>query len=91
LQQNAFDEIDAFATPQKQAKMMHVLYTFYTQANDLISKGIPLKKILEKVGSLEPEIIRIKYSVKNDELAKIDEIENKLKAAYDSLLKEVSG
>ncbi|BFH74459.1 ATP synthase subunit A [Sulfurisphaera javensis] len=90
LKQNAYDDIDAFSSPQKQVRIMRLIYIFYNQSQDLISKGLPLKKILEKVGPIEPEIIRIKYTIKNDELNKIDEIENKLKGAFDSLLKEVS-
>ena len=90
LRQNAYDDIDAFSTPQKQVRIMRLLYIFYNRAQDLISKGVPLKKILEKVGPLEPDIIRVKYTIKNDELYKIDEIENKLISAFDSLLKEVS-
>ncbi|BAK54572.1 ATP synthase subunit A [Sulfurisphaera tokodaii] len=90
LKQNAYDDIDAFSSPQKQVRIMRLIYIFYNQSQDLISKGVPLKKILDKVGPIEPEIIRIKYTIKNDELNKIDEIENKLKATFDSLLKEVS-
>lgn len=90
LKQNAYDDIDAFSSPQKQVRIMRLIYTFYNQSQDLITKGVQLKKILEKVGPIEPEIIRIKYTIKNDELNKIDEIENKLKSAFDSLLKEVS-
>ena len=90
LRQNAYDDVDAFSIPQKQVKIMKVITMFYNQSQDLISKGIPLKKILDKVGPLEPEIIRIRYTIKNSELDKIDEIENKLKAVFDSLLKEVS-
>ncbi|MFP3201078.1 MAG: ATP synthase subunit A [Sulfolobus sp.] len=91
LKQNAFDDIDAFSSPQKQVRIMRLIYIFYTQANDLLSKGLPLKKILDKVGPIEPDIVRIKYTIKNDELNKIDEIENKLKASFDELLKEVRG
>lgn len=90
LKQNAYDDIDAFSSPQKQVRIMRLINIFYNQSQDLITKGVPLKKILEKVGPIEPDIIRIKYTIKNDELNKIDEIENKLKSAFDSLLKEVS-
>ncbi|AAY80861.1 ATP synthase subunit A [Sulfolobus acidocaldarius] len=90
LKQNAFDDIDAFSSPQKQAKIMRLIYDFYTNASQLLDKGLTLKKILEKVGSFEPDIVRVKYTVKNDELNKIDELDNKLKEAFDSLLKEVA-
>ena len=90
LKQNAYDDIDAFSSPQKQVRIMRLINIFYNQSQDLITKGVSLKKILEKVGPIEPDIIRIKYTIKNDELNRIDEIENKLKSAFDSLLKEVS-
>lgn len=48
LKQNAYDDIDAFSSPQKQVRIMRLIYIFYNQSQDLISKGLPLKKILEK-------------------------------------------
>ena len=89
LKQNAYDDIDAFSSPQKQARIMRLIYIFNTRASTLIEKGLPVKKIMDKVGPLLPEIIRSKSTIKNDELNKYDELERKLISAFDSLEKEV--
>ena len=89
LQQNAFDDIDAFASPQKQAKMMRMIITFYNRANDLVTKGVPVKKIMEAMQDLVSEMNRVKFTVKNDELQKIDELINNINARFDKLSKEV--
>ena len=89
LQQNAFDDIDAFASPQKQAKMMRMIITFYNRANDLVAKGVPVKKVMETMQDLVSEMNRVKFTVKNDELQKIDELINNINARFDKLSKEV--
>ncbi|MEM3305939.1 MAG: ATP synthase subunit A [Saccharolobus sp.] len=89
LKQNAYDDIDAFSSPQKQARIMRLIHIFNTRASTLIEKGLPVKKIMDKIGPLLPEIIRSKATIKNDELNKYDELERKLISAFDSLEKEV--
>ncbi|MGC9106372.1 MAG: ATP synthase subunit A [Thermoprotei archaeon] len=85
LQQNAFDDIDAFASPQKQAKMMRMIITFYNRANDLVNKGVPVKKIMEATQDLVSEMGRVKFTVKNDELQKIDNLIQAINARFDQL------
>jgi V/A-type H+-transporting ATPase subunit A len=85
LQQNAFDDIDAFASPQKQAKMMRMIMTFYNRANDLVNKGVPVKKIIEATQDLVSEMGRVKFTVKNDELQKIDNLIQAINARFDQL------
>ncbi|QKQ99512.1 ATP synthase subunit A [Metallosphaera tengchongensis] len=88
LKQNAYDDIDAFSSPQKQVRIMKLIYHFNEYSTKAVERGIPVKKISEKITIL-PDIIRSKATIKNDELQKYDELENKLKAQFDELLKEV--
>ncbi|MDT7861034.1 MAG: ATP synthase subunit A [Saccharolobus sp.] len=90
LKQNAYDDIDAFSSPQKQARIMRLISIFNTRASRLVEKGLPVKKIMDRLGDIIPEIIRSKATIKNDELQKYDELERKLNSAFDSLEKEVS-
>ncbi|TRM78874.1 ATP synthase subunit A [Sulfolobus sp. B5] len=90
LKQNAYDDIDAFSSPQKQARIMRLIDLFNSRASKLVEKGTPVKKIMDNLGNLLPEIIRSKASIRNDELNKYDELEKKLISAFDSLEKEVS-
>ncbi|MEM1625939.1 MAG: ATP synthase subunit A [Sulfolobaceae archaeon] len=89
LKQNAYDEVDAFSTPQKQWRIMKLIVMFYENASKLIELGLPLRKILEKV-TIVPEIIRSKMTIRNEELQKYDELEKKLKEQFSELFKEVS-
>ncbi|QGA67534.1 ATP synthase subunit A [Sulfolobus sp. E11-6] len=88
LKQNAYDDIDAFSSPQKQARIMRLIYLFNTHASRLVERGIPTKKIVDSIGQLLPEIIRSKAAIKNDELNKYDELERKLISVFENLEKE---
>jgi V/A-type H+-transporting ATPase subunit A len=46
LQQNAFDKVDCFSMPDKQAKMLEILMTFYDRALNVFESGVDLKKIV---------------------------------------------
>lgn len=75
LQQNAFDENDMYALPQKQIKMLRIIMNIYERCEVLIKKGIPLVTIKE-LPSIPP-IIRMKFTVSNKEIEKIDELNDK--------------
>ncbi len=87
LKQNAYDEIDAFASPQKQARMMRLIYLYHQLAQPLVEKGITVKQITEKI-TVVSDIIRSKASIRNDELQKFDELEKTLKSQFEQLSKQ---
>ncbi|AWR99793.1 ATP synthase subunit A [Metallosphaera hakonensis] len=88
LKQNAYDDIDAFSSPQKQVRIMKLIYHYNQYATAAVERGVQVKKIVDKI-TVVPDIIRSKATIKNDELQKYDELENKLKAQFDELMKEV--
>jgi V/A-type H+-transporting ATPase subunit A len=88
LKQNAYDDVDAFSSPQKQMRIMKLIYHFYQYGYSAVEKGVLVKRITEKV-TVVPDIIRSKATIKNNELEKYDQLESKLKAQFDELMKEV--
>jgi len=76
LQQSAFDEIDRYSTVEKQVKMLKIIVTFYQLGRDAIEKGATLIK-LRKMKVLR-DISRMKFSVSNDEVEKLDEMQKRL-------------
>jgi V/A-type H+-transporting ATPase subunit A len=76
LQQNSFDKIDMYCTPEKQIKMLQVILEFYDRGVEVIRKGANIHQI--KKLEVYSEILRIKFAVRNDEIEKIDEIRDKL-------------
>jgi len=76
LQQNSFDKIDMYCTPEKQIKMLQVILEFYDRGVDVIRKGANIHQL--KKLEVYSDILRIKFAVRNDEIEKIDEIRDKL-------------
>jgi len=83
LQQNAFDEVDMFSTPAKQAKLLRLMLSFYRRAVKLVNRGVPLASIreLESIQAL----VRAKSTVPNDQPEKLDELAAKLGEELDAL------
>ena len=72
LQQNAFHKEDSFTPLMKQYKIMESIMLLYNGAKTLIQIGIPLSEV-RKLDVFE-DIIGIKYSIKNSELYKFEEL-----------------
>jgi V/A-type H+-transporting ATPase subunit A len=70
LQQNAFDEVDAFSSPKKQFLMLKIIVEFYKKSDELIRKGITIVEI--KDSSIYKEIVRMKRYKESQ----LDELEN---------------
>ncbi len=47
LQQNAFDEVDAFCAPKKQAVLLDAILEFYRRGAQVIESGAPLVRVTE--------------------------------------------
>ena len=76
LQQNAFDDVDAYSSPEKQINLLLLIMEFYKKSLELIAKGCPLSKITEL--PVRSEIVRAKSVIKNDEIEKLHSIEMRI-------------
>lgn len=76
LQQSAMNEIDTYVPIEKQYKMMKSLLKAYQMILRLIERGVPISKIKE-LGIFE-EYIKLKFNIRNDELAKFDEFDKQV-------------
>jgi V/A-type H+/Na+-transporting ATPase subunit A len=83
LQQNAYDDVDMFCVPEKQVRILKLIMDFYTRASAVIQLGAPLLKIRD-LPSME-RITRAKFTVKNDALETLTEIESQLTEEMDEL------
>ncbi len=85
LHQNAFHEIDTYASLEKQFRMMKLILDNYNQGVDAMEKGVDVEDLLEL--KVKEQIGRSKYIPEN-EMEKFDEIEKKLKEEMLSLTSE---
>ena len=83
LQQNAYDKIDTFSTIQKQAKMLHIIVTYWRRGSEAIKKGSNLVKL--KKMKVYQDIIKMKFSIHNENLSELDKIEAHLERSMDQL------
>lgn len=75
LQQAAFHPIDTFVPLKKQFLMMDLILFLHNRAYEIIRKGTPVSQIKEK--GLFEDIVKIKFTVGNDELHKFDEMKSR--------------
>jgi len=76
LQQNAFDEVDAFCVAEKQYRMLKIIVRFYDLASEAIKKGGTLVGI-KKLGVMR-DIMQMKFEYANEDAGKLEELEKKL-------------
>jgi V/A-type H+-transporting ATPase subunit A len=76
LQQNAFDQVDAFCVAEKQYRMLKIIVRFYDLASEAIKKGgtlVGLKKL-----RVMRDIMQMKFEYANEDAGKLEELEKKL-------------
>ena len=83
LQQNAFDDIDRFSTVEKQQKMLSLILLYWRRGNEAIRRGVTLLK-LRRMKVLQ-DIIKMKFSVSNDDDEAIDRLAARLEHGIDKL------
>jgi V/A-type H+-transporting ATPase subunit A len=83
LQQNAYDKIDMFSTVEKQVKMLHIIVTFWKRGSEAIKKGAILAKLRKM--KVYQDIIKMKFSIPNDDLSGLDKIEARLERSMDQM------
>ncbi len=83
LQQNAYDDIDMFCVPEKQVRILKLIMDFHARALTIIQLGAPLLKIREL--PCQEKIVRAKSTVKNEDLAKLSQMEAEMTEEMDEL------
>ena len=83
LQQNSFDEVDAYSPVEKQIRMLGLILNFHRHAQRIIKQGALISAIhdLPVVNTL----IRMKTQVGNEELSKFDDIQKEIDQQMETL------
>jgi V/A-type H+-transporting ATPase subunit A len=83
LQQNAFDKIDMFSTMEKQMKMLQIILSYWRRGAEAIKRGVTLVKLRKM--KVNQDIIKMKYTVPNEDLSELDRISDRLERSFDQL------
>lgn len=76
LQQDAFNEIDTYASPKKQLALLRTIHLYHYYAEDALEKNVDIEDILDI--PVRERIGRAKL-IKEDELEKFDELGAEIK------------
>ena len=68
---------------EKQFKMMHVILHLYHRAKEVIARPIPISKLLAT--GLFDKLVKMKYDVPNDNIAKLDTYYHDIDEAINSV------
>jgi V/A-type H+-transporting ATPase subunit A len=83
LQQNAFDDIDRYSTVEKQLKMLHIILEYWRRGSRSIKQGVTLVKLRRM--KVYQDIIKMKFSISNEDIEKLDKIAARLERSIDQL------
>jgi len=84
LQQSAYDEVDAYCSPEKQIKLLRLFLDFYNEALKSLKRG----SSLESTRSMEiiTKLLRAKYEIKGEELEKLDGLKQEMLSEFEKLI-----
>jgi len=83
LQQNSFDDVDTYCSPEKQYKLMKLLVDFYRRGQQALKEGTPLSDIRNiSVVSL---ILKARMDVKDNEMTKLDQLDVQMQEEFKSI------
>ncbi len=83
LQQNSFDDVDTFCSPEKQFKLMKLLVDFYNQGQQAIKGGASIVDI--RTMSIIPSILKARMDIKDDEMSKLDQLDKDMQEQFKSI------
>jgi V/A-type H+/Na+-transporting ATPase subunit A len=76
LQQNSFDKVDTYCSPQKQVKLVGLMVKFYGEAQKALKAGISLADI--RAMRIIPALLKAKFEIPEDQLNKLDELDRQM-------------
>jgi V/A-type H+-transporting ATPase subunit A len=83
LQQNAYDDIDAYCSPQKQFIMMKMFVQYHREALKALRNGVPLAK-LRGMQVIAP-MLRAKFAIKSEDLGKLEALSKQMFDEFSSI------
>ena len=83
LQQNSFDKVDMYSSPERQSWMMRIIAQFSRRCQALLKKGCSLKEI--RGLSCLQGMLRMKYEVANGDTDKMAALEQTVTGQLDEL------
>jgi len=86
LQQNSFDNVDTYCSPEKQLKLVRLMIKFYKESQKALREGIPLADI--RAMPIITTLLKAKFEIPDDQVSKLDDIDNRLSEEFHGISRE---
>jgi len=83
LQQNSFDDVDTYCSPQKQYKLLKLLVEFYRRGQHALKEGASLADI--RAMSIVTSLLKSRMDIKDDEMPKLDKLDIDMKEQFKAI------
>lgn len=80
LQQNSFDKIDTYCSPEKQVKLVKLMVKFFKEAQKALKAEVPLADI--RAMPIIPQLLKAKFDIPEDQLAKLADLDKQLDEGF---------
>ena len=83
LQQNSFDKVDTYCSPQKQLKQVRLMVQFYKNAQRALKDGLSLVDI--RAMPIITSLLKAKFEITDEEVSKLDNLEQEMNDQFGKL------
>jgi V/A-type H+-transporting ATPase subunit A len=83
LQQNSFDKVDTYCSPQKQLKQVRLMVQFYKNSQRALRDGVSLVDI--RAMPIITSLLKAKFEVTDEEVSKLDNMEEEMNDQFSKL------
>jgi V/A-type H+/Na+-transporting ATPase subunit A len=83
LQQNSFDKVDTYCSPQKQLKQVRLMVQFYKSAQMALKEGMSLVDI--RAMPIITSLLKAKFEITDEEVSKLDNLEKEMAEQFSKL------
>jgi V/A-type H+-transporting ATPase subunit A len=84
LQQNSFDKIDTYCSPEKQLKLVRLMVKFYKESQNSLKGGKSLADI--RAMSIITSLLKAKFEIPDDQMPKLDELDRRMSEEFKGTL-----
>ena len=83
LQQNSFDDVDTYCSPQKQYKLLKLLVEFYRRGQHALKEGALFADI--RAMPIVTLLLKARMDIKDDEIPKLDKLDTDMKEQFKAI------
>lgn len=83
LQQNSFDDVDTYCSPEKQYKLLKLLVGFYKKGQQALKEDVSLSDIRKL--DIVTRLLKARMDIKDDEMPKLDQLESDMQDQFKSI------